>query len=504
MKKRSAGIVISYIYTFLNMICSLVMSSFLLRMLGDTEYGLYQTVSAFATYLVMLEFGTGTVMSRNISLCRGRGDEENLKHNTATLWYTAIGLSTLILIVSIVFCCNIGTVYKATMSVEQVGYAQKIFVVMTAYLIVSFFTNTLNGFLLGVEHYTFANTVNVIKVITRTLLLLLLIFLKPYAILIAGVDLFISIGVFVATFICCKCKFKINLNIKNFKKSILVESLPLCLALLLQALINQANSSVGKFVIGIKLTLESVALYSIVQYIYTLISTITTIPISMYLPQIAKNMARGIKEKELTKILVQPCRLVVLIGGTLLFGFVAVGKQFITIFYGESKQAAWIYALIIAIPMFVNMTNGVIINVLDVSNKRLVRSLSLAATAVLNILITLYLIPDYGILGVVIGTASSLIVGNILVMNIYYKKALKLNVIWLFIQAYKGILPFQILAGLVSFFVTQLIQNVYLSFFAGGLIYVFIAALCIFSFGLNASEKDMILSVVDKIKKKFL
>lgn len=503
MKKRSAGIVISYIYTFLNMICSLVMSSFLLRMLGDTEYGLYQTVSAFAMYLVMLEFGTGTVMSRNVSLCRGRGEEKNLKYNTATLWYTTIGLSTLILVVSIVFCCNIGTVYKETMSVEQVSYAQKIFVVMTAYLIVSFFTNTLNGFLLGVEHYTFANTVNVIKVITRTLVLLLLIFLKPYAIFIAVVDLCVSVGVFVSTFICCKFKFNINLNIKNFKKSILVESLPLCLALLLQAFINQANSSVGKFLIGIKLTLESVALYSIVQYIYTLISTITTIPISMYLPQIAKDVSRGIKEKELTKTLVQPCRLVVLIGGTLLFGFFAVGKQFITIFYGEAKQSAWIYALMVVIPMFVNMTNGVIINVLDVTNKRLARSLSLAATALLNILITLSLISSYGILGVVIGAASSLVIGNILVMNIYYKKALKLDVMWLFIQAYKGILPFQILAGVIAFFVAGLIQNIYLSFFVGGFLYLSIVALCTFLFGLNPSEKDMVMSVVNRIKKKF-
>ena len=79
-KSRNWGMVISYLSTFLNMVFGLVLSSFLLRRLGDAEYGLYQTVSAFAAYLVMLEFGTGTVMSRNIAVCRSRNEEEKIKN----------------------------------------------------------------------------------------------------------------------------------------------------------------------------------------------------------------------------------------------------------------------------------------------------------------------------------------------------------------------------------------------------------------------------------------
>lgn len=502
LKNRGIGIAISYIYTFLNMVCSLIMSSFLLRMLGDTEYGLYQTVSAFATYLVMLEFGTGTVMSRNISLCRSKGEEEKLKNNISTLWYTTLFLSVVILLVSVVFFLNIGNIYKNTMTPEQVEYAQEIFIVMTAYLIFSFFTHTFNGVLLGMEHYTFANTMNIIKILSRSLLLVAVVTFKPYAMSIVLIDLLVSAMVFVVTFASCKKKYNIKLKFKYFDKSILVESLPLCLALLLQAVINQANSSVGKFIIGIKMTLESVALYSVVQYIYTLISTVTTIPITMFLPQVARDISSGLKEKELTRTLVAPCRLVVMIGGTLLFGFFAIGKQFITIFYGASKQSAWGYALLIAIPMFINMTNGVIINVLDVTNKRLARSLSLAGTTLLNIVITLILIPKYGILGVAIGTATSLILGNILVMNIYYKKSLKLNVIWLYYQAYKGLLPYQIFSGVIAYFIAGLIDNLYISFFVGGFLYVFLVFFFIYFWGLNELEKNKIEGFLKKIKIK--
>lgn len=500
MKNRSIGIFLSYGYTFLNMICSLVMSSFLLRSLGDTEYGLYQTVSAFATYLVMLEFGTGTVMSRNIALARSKGEEKQIKNNISTVWYTTVFLSLIIILISVVFCLNIGNIYSKSMTLSQVSYSQKIFVIMTGYLIISFFTNNLNGILLGMEQYTFANAFKIVKIALRTTLLFVIISFKSLAVIIAAVDLFVGLLVFVITYFYCKRKYSIKFKLKYFKKDILIESLPLCLALLLQAVINQANSSVDKFVIGIKMSLEAVSLYSVAQYIYALISTITTIPISMYMPQVAKDISAGLKGKELTKTLVAPCRLVVLIGGTLLFGFVAVGNQFIGIFYGVSKQEAWIYALVTCIPMFVNMTNGVIINVLDVLNKRLARSLSLAGTTVLNIILTLVLISKWGILGAVIGTAVSLILGNIIVMNIYYKKVLKLNVVWLYLQAYKGLLPSQVISGIISLFVARVIDNIYISFFCGGVLFVILAGVMTLGFGFNDEEK----AKFKVITKKFL
>ena len=74
MKSRNRGIAMAYASTGLKMVLSLFLSSFLLRRLGDTDYGIYQTIASFANYLVLLEFGTGTVMTRNISLCSQRFD----------------------------------------------------------------------------------------------------------------------------------------------------------------------------------------------------------------------------------------------------------------------------------------------------------------------------------------------------------------------------------------------------------------------------------------------
>ena len=80
MNRRGKGIAISYIYTILNTVIGFFMSAFVLRMLGKTDYGVYQTMTSFLTYLTLFEFGTGTIMTRNISLCK-KDDSDRLLKN---------------------------------------------------------------------------------------------------------------------------------------------------------------------------------------------------------------------------------------------------------------------------------------------------------------------------------------------------------------------------------------------------------------------------------------
>ena len=499
---RGIGIGISYLNTALNMICGLFLSSFLIRILGDQEYGLYQTISAFATYLVLLEFGTGTVMSRNISVCRANGKNEDIDRNISTVWFITLALSFIILIVSGVFYFSIDPLYQNTMSADQIIYAKKIFVLVTVYLIFSFLTQTLNGALLGYEQYVFAEGLKCIKHILRTSLLVAIIFFERYSIFIALVDMILSIAIFIATLCYCKKRYNIKFEIRKFDKHILVEALPFCLALMIQSLVNQANNNVDKFVIGIIISMESVAIYSVSQYIYSIFSSVTTVPISMYLPQVAKHLGEGKRGREFTDTLIEPCRLVVFVGGAILFGFFAVGQQFIKIVYGANYTSAWIYALIIMIPMFINMTNGVLVNALDVLKKRTVRSCILLMTTVLNVILTVVLIKRIGIIGAVIATAIATFLGQVLIMNIYYDKKLGIKVMRLFVKSYKGIIPIYIAASVIGYFASKLISNVYLSFIVGGIIFVGLSVVLLPLFGFDPSEKKKAKSLLIKVKQK--
>ena len=153
MKNRKLGIVISYANTILNMLCGLFLSSYLLRILGQTDYGIYQTICSFANYLVLLEFGTGTVITRNIVRCRAAKREEDIQKNISTVWTVSLILAVCLLIAALLFYGAIPRLYVNTFTQDQIVYAKKIFAFEAVYLLVSFLSTLPKGILLGFERY---------------------------------------------------------------------------------------------------------------------------------------------------------------------------------------------------------------------------------------------------------------------------------------------------------------------------------------------------------------
>lgn len=501
MKSRNIGLILSYTNTILNMVCGLFLSAFLLRQLGDSEYGVYQTVSSFANYLVLLEFGTGTVIARNLSACRARNEEQQeIEKNISTIWSVTAILALIITFVSVVFYFSLDFIYSNSLTAAQISLGKNIFIFITVYLLSSFFSQTLNGITLAYENYQYSSIISICRTIIRTILLTFLIFKLNTALVIAIVDAVINTVIAIFSYIYCRKKFKIKINFKHFDKIIFKSSLPFCLAIFLQAIMNQANNNVDKFIIGIKLNPETVSLYSVALYIYGIFSSFTTIPVSMYMPQITKTVVLGLEGKDLTKTLIQPSRLIVLIGGGILGGFFAVGRPFISIVYGDSYLLAWTLALILMVPMFVNMSTAMILNVLDVMNKRLVRSFALLFTTIANILLTIIFIDLWGVIGATIATAICLFLGNILMMNIYYSCVIGIKITYLYFNTYKGILIYQMLGAIIGFLVSQAFSNVYLSFILGGITFVLIFLGGFLLFGKNENEKALINKILRKIK----
>ena len=503
MKNRSKGIALSYVNTAISIVSGIILSSFYLRQLGRTEYGIYESIGSFINYLVLFEFGTGTVITRNLSLCFAReADEKEIKKNISTVWSITLFLSLFIVLVAGVFFLFIGKVYSATMTAPQIAYAKKIFVFLLVYLIVSFLNQTVNGIILAYENYTYSSKMSIIRGLSKFALVIGLILLLKKSIIIAAVDTSISLILFLYGYFYCRKNYGTRFTVRYFDKSILRSAMPLCMAIFLQAIVNQANSNVDKFVISVMISPESVALYSISLFIYSMFSTATTIPISLYAPQIIKDVEKGKRGKDLADILIRPSRLIVIIGGLILFGFICSGRQFIYMLYGEGYFKAWVIAIIIMIPMFINMSNGIVINVLDALNKRMVRSVALLITTAANIALTVFWVKSYGIVGAASATFICTIIGQIGIMNYYYLKKLNLPIFYMFYKTYKGIVPFQMFAAAVSLLISRFISNNYVSFFVCGGVFVLLFAVLYIAFGISADEKRLVDGIFKKLHLK--
>ena len=491
MKSRAKGISLSYIYTLANTVIGIFMSAFIIRMLGQTEYGVYQTMTSFLTYLVLFEFGTGTIMTRNIALSSKDPDNFDVKSNYSTILIIAIGLSIVIALATGIFYAFIDRIYAITLTPAQIVYGKKLFLIIAVRTILSFLIQTLNGALLGFEQYTFGQITKLAYLIARTGLVVAALMIWPAALAVVIIDTGLTFIQLMITGWYVVSKINLHFSFKFFDKTIVIQALPLALAMFIQAIVNMANGNVDKFVIGILLSPEAVALYSVALFIYTTFSSMTTIPISMYIPQVADNMKKGLEGEMLTETLVNPCRLIAIIGGAILFGFAAIGRQFIDLLYGKTYEEAWLIALVIMGPMYINMCNGILINVLDVLRKRHVRSFILLGTTALNIVLTVWWIAHWGIIGAATATAISTILGQIILMNLYYHKVIKINVMSLYRKTLTGILPSLVAALALSYAAGSVIKNDFISFVVGGVLFCIVFLIMLWFYGSNKQEKAL-------------
>ena len=187
------------------MAVGLFLSAFLLRMLGDAEYGLYQTMSSFANYLVLLEFGTGTVMARNLSACLSHGkNEKEINKNVATVWSETLILMAVIIGVSVAFYFSIGSIYSKTLTADQIQKGRIIFIFVTLYLVSSFGVQTLNGIILAFERYTYNSAMAIARQIIRVVLLVCLVMRWRHVLVVAVVDFVLGLALFLVGYIYCK------------------------------------------------------------------------------------------------------------------------------------------------------------------------------------------------------------------------------------------------------------------------------------------------------------
>lgn len=502
INKKRNGIILTYIYFVLNTVLTIFIGAFVVRSVGKTDYGVHQSMTAFINYLVLLEFGTSTLMARNLAVLNKDGsEEEKVKKNVSTIWTLTIVLSLLILIGIIIFYFLTEYIYSNSLTNEQVILGKKILIFSGTNLIFNFLSTTLFGLLIAFEQYVYEKSLMIFRLILRTTLIVIFFTISHNILYFSIIDASLSFLTFVITLVFVLIKIKVPLNPRYFDKNILKTSIPFATAILLQGLVSTANGTLDKFLISIMMKPEDVAVYSISTMIYAMYSSIGTTPTSMFMPGIAKAVREGKEGKELTKVLVQSARLNTFTLGVVGVGFILVGRPFIEMVYGVDFGDAWLYAIILIIPAFFNLCNMSVVTVLDIYNKRLTRSLVLLGVTVLNLVITIFGIMWFGMIGAAIGTAISVTV-QVIILNIYYNQKMGIDIPYLFKESFKGILINLIIAGLITLPLYFVLKSNILKFFVMGIAFVLIFFVLFLAFGINPDEKKYLKQFFSKFKKK--
>lgn len=497
-----AGAILSYVILFLNTVIGLAYTPFLIRVLGQSEYGLYSLVSSVISYLTVLDLGFGNAIIIYTARYRTKNEKEKEQklHGMFLIIYTIIGFVASI--IGIVLFFNVENMFGNTMNVQELETAKTLMIILTVNLVVTFPFSIFTSIITAYEKFIFSKVLNIIRTILNPLIMLPLLLLGYKSITMVLIITLLNIVTLISNMFFCIKKLKIKLKFGKFDTTILKEIFAYSFYIFLNAIIDKVNWNVDQFVLGTVSGTIAVAIYAVAAQLNHMYLSFSTGISGVLLPKITAMEANNATDKEFTDVFIRTGRIQYLIMALIVTGFVIFGQQFINIWAGENYSQAYIIACILMVPVTIPLIQNVGLNILQAKNKYRFRTLIFFVIAIANVIISIPLAKMYEGIGSAIGTAISLVIGQIIIMNIYYYKKINIDIPRFWKEIIKMSVPIIIIA------VISYITNIYT--YTGSkiflvvkiIVYTLIYILCVWKFSMNNSEKNIIKGLVNKFRRK--
>lgn len=507
MNQKRRGIIISYLNLVVGMVVNVFLTPFLIVTLGDIDYSLYKVMYSFAGPLTMFHLGISTVVTR--SIVKYKNSEEytisDKKNTMALALLASVAMSVIVIAIGVVMYTRIPSMYGQTYSRESIQLGQRIFIIFVLSSVLHMLTDAFSGCILGHECYIVSSLIPLIKTISKCILTIVLLKCHMGVVGVVAVDLILAIGVFLFSLFYVVYVLGEIPRLTFFDKQQIIEILSFGFAILLQAFVNQVNNNIDTIILGVYAEEKYIiTMYSSALTIYSIYNSLISVVTHYFLPQATKLTTQNASGKNLTDFIIKPGRFQAMVAVACICGFILFGKNFIIIWIGSRYMEAYGVILLLMIPVTIPLVENAAISILDATMKRIFRSIVLVIMAIINVIMSIYLVQRIGFWGAAIGTASSLIIGHGVLMNLYYAREFKIEVVRMFKSIFHGILSAGLVATLICTPLSMYMPNTAAWFILKCLSFVIVYGLCLYWFGINKDEKVFIQGIVKKHKNKLL
>lgn len=501
MSDKKAGVIFSYISLLSSSILSILLTPLMLSEMGDVEYGLYQTISSFVGVLTILDFGSGVATTKYIAEFNLKQDKKGGNNYLAMAVVINGIISAAIVVIGTIFVFSIDSVYGKSFTENQIVRAKALAWMYIVNIVLTIYANLFQGVIIGFKKFAFGNGIGFVKILIRYGLILFLLNCNLGAIAISMADIFASLAFLVIATVYTVRRLGAYPKLYKWDNKLFWASLTFSAALFLQSIVNQINNSVDKVLLGSLLGGTAVAVYAVAMNIYMIYGSLSGAIRRVMLPDAIKLVNDKADGKRITDFVITGGRYQFLFLAYILCGFVLVGKEFLLLWVGENYGIAYYVAIILMLPTLFQLSQNVTETVLDAMGKRMVRSVILTVGAAVNVAITIVLVNKYGVIGAPVGTAISCVAASLIALNIYHKRVMNLQVLRMFFEICHKTLPCALLSMIPALILNFLNLPIFFALFAKGIVFTVTYALLLWMIGLRPSEKQLVISLLNRRKK---
>ena len=494
-----AGVLLSYINNGINIVIQVAYMPIMIRLLGQNEYGLYTLVSGVVSYLSLFSLGFTGAYLYFFSRFNQKEDREGLAALNGMFLALFLILALAALICGLTLSCFPKQVFGSKLSGAELHEARILMIILVINIAISLINSIFDSIVSAYEQFIFQRMVSLLAVIINPFICLPLLMMGHGNIMIVIVSFGITIGKLCINFWFCVRKLKIPISFHNFQFSLVKELGFFSFFLFLNMIIDQINWNVDKLILSHTKGIKEVAVYGVASQINTLFITFSITISSVFSPRINRIAVDDKVDyrQEYTVLMAKIGRIQWLVLGLLSIGFIVFGKYFIVkIYAGNGYEEAYTVSLYLVMPALISLIQNAGIEIQRALNMHQFRSIIYIVMAGFNVFISIPLAEKFGAVGTAMGTATSLIVANGIIMNVFYHKVLRINMIFFWKQIGKTLKGFLIPVIVGALIMRYIAFNHLAQYILWMVVFVVIYCLSIYCFSCDKAERELVLSLI--------
>lgn len=502
VSQRKGGVLLSYVSQTVNILSNLIYVPIMLRLLGQSEYGLYQLAAALISNLNILSLGFNSSYIRFYSRYKKDDDQDSIRKLNGMFMIIFTVIAIVCLVCGAVIITNARLVLGDKLTDTEVEKSKILMAFLVVSMALSFFNSVFQSQISAHNKFIWLKFVELLSYLATPIITLPLLILGLGSEAMVAVTTGVTFASCVINFFYAYKKLGVRFCFNNFDFSLFKEMANFTFYIFLNIIIEQINWSMDKLILGRVSGTNSVAIYAVGGQIVQLYRTVCGAIRSVFVPQINDMVVNRVDMQTLTKLFAKLGRVIYCVCFLIVSGFTVFGREFIRYWAGEGYDNSYIVALAMMIPLIVAIIEGPGIDIQRAMNKHKVRSIVYAFIAIANLLMSIYLAKRYGEVGAAIGTGISMIIGQGIFMNFYYWKNmhLKMGFFW---REILRLIPASGVVLLVGFIISKFVYwDTLLSLGVCIAIYVVTYAAVFYVVGFNQYEKHLFSEPIKKILKR--
>lgn len=429
MNKRRAGAMVSYAYSIVQVVVNLIYVPLLLGGIGQSEYGLYQTIGSIISYLSIINstFSAGAV--RFYSKYYVLGDEEGMANTLGILKRIYRIAYAIVFVATLLFMGIVTVVYQQSFSPWEVQESCLLLVVLAFNLVLTM-NNTMSiACITAHEEFVFLKTTQLITLVLQPILVVLFLGSAPYALTVSLVQLFCNFLCRMAQQVFARKKLGMDDELrfldKNLEHQIIVFSGGIILAVIADQIFWKTDQLILSYMYGT----TAVAIYSVGSQVVNAYQPLGLAVSSVFMPRVSELWYGRHDTKALSELFVKVSRVALYPMLAVLLGFIIVGRDFIHLWAGDGYELAYWVTVFELVPFTIDVSQNIGLTILQVVNKYSSRAKVYFLAAVLNIFLTVVLAQKFGIVGAAVSSGIAMIVSSGFILNWYYQVRVQLDMI---------------------------------------------------------------------------